>query len=171
MRPGHNLKPLPWELWGSVLLRNIISIRKSTTLNKMAIWKFLLDVFREMVGVEGVLVAFQSLLTLKKGTRTVDFQSNEPPFEVYTTTPSILSAPGKKIINCTLCQHWSYMPSGHNLKLLLRGLWGVSSSKRYFLSGNQLRWTKWLSQNFEWMCLGEWWAWGGANCPPITFNY
>jgi hypothetical protein len=31
---------------------------KSTTLNKMAILKFLLDVFREMVGVEGVLGAF-----------------------------------------------------------------------------------------------------------------
>ena len=34
-----------------------------------------------MVGVEGVLVTFQSLLTLKKGTRSLDFQSNAPPLK------------------------------------------------------------------------------------------
>jgi len=34
----------------------------------MAISKFWLYVFREMVGVEGVLVAFQSFSTIKKGT-------------------------------------------------------------------------------------------------------
>jgi hypothetical protein len=43
--------------------------------NKMAISKFLLDVFGEMVGMEGVVVAFQSLLT---NTSHSNFQSNEP---------------------------------------------------------------------------------------------
>jgi hypothetical protein len=47
----------------------------------MAISKFWLDVLGEMVGVEGVLVAFQSLLTPKRGTKTLDFQSNEPPLK------------------------------------------------------------------------------------------
>ena len=81
MPPGHNLQPLPLGLWGSILLKNISFIWKSITLSKMAFLKFCLDVFGELVGVEGVLVAFQSLLTLKKGTRTLDFQSNESPMK------------------------------------------------------------------------------------------
>jgi hypothetical protein len=44
----------------------------------MAISKFSLDVFQEMVGVEGVLVAFQSLSTIKKGTHQANSQLNEP---------------------------------------------------------------------------------------------
>jgi hypothetical protein len=44
----------------------------------MAILKFWLDVFGEMVGMEGVLAAFQSLWTIKKGTSYSNFQSNEP---------------------------------------------------------------------------------------------
>ena len=44
----------------------------------MAISKFWLDVFGEMVGVEGVLAAFQSLSTIKKGTSHSNFQSNKP---------------------------------------------------------------------------------------------
>jgi hypothetical protein len=55
-----------------------ISIWKSTTLNKMAISKFSLDVFQEKGGVEGVLVGFQSLSTIKKGTSHSNFQLNEP---------------------------------------------------------------------------------------------
>ena len=64
------------ECGGSVLIKGIIS----WTLNcmeKMAISKFRLDVFGEMVGVEGVLVAFQSLSTIKKSTSHSNFQSNE----------------------------------------------------------------------------------------------
>jgi hypothetical protein len=34
-----------------------------------------------MLGGEGVLVAYQSLLTLKICTRTLDFQLNEPPLK------------------------------------------------------------------------------------------
>jgi hypothetical protein len=44
----------------------------------MAISKFWLNVFGETVGVEGALVAFQSLLTIKKGPSHLNFQSNEP---------------------------------------------------------------------------------------------
>ena len=44
----------------------------------MAISNFWLDLFGEIVVVEGVLVAFQSLLTIKKGTSHFNFQSNEP---------------------------------------------------------------------------------------------
>ena len=44
----------------------------------MAISKFWLDVFGDMVGVESVLVAFQLLSTIKKGTSHLNFQSNEP---------------------------------------------------------------------------------------------
>jgi hypothetical protein len=44
----------------------------------MAILKFLLDVFGEMVGVEGVLSAFRSLSTIKKGNNHSNFQLNEP---------------------------------------------------------------------------------------------
>ena len=47
----------------------------------MAISKFWLDVFGEMVGVEGVLVAFQSLSTIKNDTSHLNFQSNEPFFK------------------------------------------------------------------------------------------
>jgi hypothetical protein len=57
MSIGHNLQPLPWGLWGSILLKNKIYIWKSTPLSKIAIEKFWLDVFGEMVGMERVLVA------------------------------------------------------------------------------------------------------------------
>ena len=40
----------------------------------MAISKIWLDMFEEMVGVEEVLVAFQSLSTIKKGTSPLNFQ-------------------------------------------------------------------------------------------------
>ena len=43
----------------------------------MAISKSLLDVFGEIVGMGGVLVAFQSLVTIKKGTSHFNFLSNE----------------------------------------------------------------------------------------------
>jgi hypothetical protein len=39
----------------------------------MAISKFLLDVFQEMVGVEGMLVAFQLLSIIKKDTGHFNF--------------------------------------------------------------------------------------------------
>jgi len=40
------------------------------------------------------------------------------------------------------------------------GCGGVFFSKTCFLSGNQLRWTRRLSQKFDWRCLGKWWVGG-----------
>ena len=50
----------------------------------------------------GGLVALQSLSTIKNGTSPLNSQSNEPFFEVSTTTPSLKP----------------YMAPGHNLKPL-----------------------------------------------------
>ena len=47
-------------------------------LNKMAGSKFCLDVFGKLMGLLGELLALLLFLTLKKGTRTCNFQSNEP---------------------------------------------------------------------------------------------
>jgi hypothetical protein len=44
----------------------------------MDISKFLLDVFGETVGTKGGLVALKSFSNTKKGTRSFNFQSNEP---------------------------------------------------------------------------------------------
>ena len=63
-------------------------------MNKMPILKFSLDVFGEMMGLR--LAAFQSVLTLKKGTRTYNFNS------FYT------KCLGQKKNN-TLCPHHSLL--------------------------------------------------------------
>ena len=47
----------------------------------MAMWKFWLNVFGEKVGGRGGLVALKSLSTIKKGSRPLNFQSNEPFFK------------------------------------------------------------------------------------------
>ena len=47
-------------------------------LNKMDISKFLLDVFGEMVDVEGGCWCPPIILTIKKGNRPFNFQTNEP---------------------------------------------------------------------------------------------
>ena len=62
---------------------------------------YLKILMREMVGVEGVLVAFQSLSTIKKGTSHFNFQSNEAFL--------------KFLRECFLCK--PYMPQGHNYNL------------------------------------------------------
>ena len=74
---GIAYNPCP-EDSGGVSCSNILFPELSITLNQMAISQFWLDVLGEMVGVEEVLVAFQSLLTIKKGTSHFNFQSNEP---------------------------------------------------------------------------------------------
>ena len=76
----------------------------------MAVLKFWLDVFGETVGVEGVLAAFQSLLTIKKGTSYSNFQSNEP-FSKFLRQLLRYELPwyGKKNNNNTLCQHCSLL--------------------------------------------------------------
>jgi hypothetical protein len=76
--PRAYLTTLALRAVGECPLQNIIYVWKSTTLNQMVFSKFWLDVFREMVGVVGVLVAFQFLSNMQKGTSHSNFQSNEP---------------------------------------------------------------------------------------------
>jgi hypothetical protein len=47
-------------------------------MNKMDISKFWLDVFGELKGVRGELVALQSFSTIKKGTSPFNFPLNKP---------------------------------------------------------------------------------------------
>ena len=154
MPPGHNLKPLLWGLWKSVLLKNIFSIWKCTTLNKMAISRFWNDVFEGMMGVGGGLVAIQSLSTVKKGTNPLNFQSNETFLKFLRQR--LLSKP--------------YMPPGHNLKPLPWGLWGSVLLKNIF--------SIWKSTTLNKMTISKFWldVFGGmmggvAGCPPITCDY
>ena len=49
----------------------------------MAVSKSLSDVLGEIVGVEGVFVAFQSLSTIKKGTSPLYFRLNECFLKFY----------------------------------------------------------------------------------------
>ena len=58
-------------------------------------WRFLLEVFGEMVGVGGVLVAFQSLPTIKKDISPFNFQLNEP-FLKFLRQPLQYEAPWSK---------------------------------------------------------------------------
>jgi len=76
-----------------------------TILNKMNVSKFLLESFWEDTTREGVGYPLITL-TLKKGTRASDYQSNENP-------PKIIRPPFLQKL---------YMPLGHNLQNLPRGL-------------------------------------------------
>jgi hypothetical protein len=95
-----------------------------------------------------VLVALSSLLTLKKGTRYSDFQSNKPhpiwrlydrPFQ---KRPILL---------------------GHNLQPLPLGSGGLSSHWWHCYIFCGLLWTKWLSHNFDRMRLGKRGCQGGRE--------
>ena len=66
MPQGITYNPCP-EGCGFVILKDII-FEPLATLNKMVLSKFRLDVFAEMVGVGGGLVALQSFWTIKKAT-------------------------------------------------------------------------------------------------------
>ena len=61
---------------------------------------------------------------------------------------------------CRLCDHPFYInlvcPHGISYNPRPQGC-GARLSFWSF----QLRWTKWLSQNFDWMCFGKWWEWKG----------
>jgi len=95
-----------------------------------------------MVGMEGVLVAFQSLSAIEKGTSHSNFQLNEPFLKFlrqllrYKVLRSFYDnfldtkCPGLKgkIINYTLCQRRSYMPPGINWNSCPESCGGVSSS-------------------------------------------
>jgi hypothetical protein len=83
-----------------------------TTLNKMAISKFWLDVFWEMVGVEGVLLAFQSLSTIKKRKSHSNFQLNEP-FSKFLRQLFRYEGPCSKFTNLWI---WNSQEEGHLTK-------------------------------------------------------
>ena len=159
-------------------------------LSKIIISRFWLDVFGEMVGLGGRLVALQLLSTIKKGTSPFSFQLNEPfskfvrhqiPISKFLSeklrentrfrgggihppiTPNLKN--GTKTSDpvspfCRLCDHPFYInlvcPHGISYNPRPQGC-GARLSFWSF----QLRWTKWLSQNFDWMCFGKWWEWKG----------
>jgi hypothetical protein len=76
---------------------------------KMPISKFWLDVLGEMVGIEGMLVAFQSLLTIKK-VLVIPIFNRMNPFRSFYDSSFDTKFPGKnKKINNTLLQHRSLL--------------------------------------------------------------
>ena len=97
----------------------------------MAIWKFLLDVFREMVGVEGVLVAFQSLSTIKKGTSQFNFLSNKPFLKFYDNSfYKNLICPKDITYNpCPEGCEWGFHPQRPNFQKFLTTLKKIPISK------------------------------------------
>ena len=124
-------------------------------LNKIALLKFLSNVFWGLIGL-GEMVALYSLLTLKRSTRTFDFQSNKPhPIQSLYNTFSIKKLCPKAPIKT--------LPPG------LKGLcppWGHC----YMLF--ELFWTKRPSHDFDHIRLGKEFSagGGGASCPPSFLN-
>jgi hypothetical protein len=78
MPPEHNLQTLPCGLWGESPPQEHSFYLEINYDEQNGYIKVLIGCVGEMVGVEGVLVAFQSLLTIKNGTSHSNFQSNEP---------------------------------------------------------------------------------------------
>ena len=76
MPPGITYNPCSDSCGGGFVFLKEIIFGPSTTINKIPISKFWLDIFEEMMSV-GRLVALKSVLTLKKGTITSNFKSNE----------------------------------------------------------------------------------------------
>ena len=110
MPPGHILQHLPWGLWGSVLLKNIIYIWKSTTLNKMAFSKFWLDAFGGMMGVGGGYFPSNHFRLLKRALAP-PISNRINPFRSFYDNSFDTKCPGteNKKINNTLCQHRSLL--------------------------------------------------------------
>ena len=65
-------------------------------LNKVSISKFLLNVFGQMVGAGGGLVAVQSVSTINKGASPFNFQSNE----LFSKFPRQQMAIKKNFFSC-----------------------------------------------------------------------
>jgi hypothetical protein len=75
MPPSITYNSCPEDCGGSILYKGIIS-RTLNGVEQNGYLKFWLDMLKEMVSVQRVLVAFQSLSTIKKGTSQFNFQSN-----------------------------------------------------------------------------------------------
>ena len=77
MSIGHNLKPLPWGLWGVVILRDIIS-KLFNYVEHNSCLKIFIKSVRENNGCGGRGVfALLPFLTVRKATSPLNFQSNE----------------------------------------------------------------------------------------------
>ena len=120
----------------------------------MAISKFWLDAFRGIMGVGGGLGALQSLSTIKKGTSPLNFHSNEPFWSFYDNSfyKNFICLPGITYNPC---------PEGCGGIFIVKDL--ISRTFNYVEK-------KWLSQNFDWMCLGKRWAWEGDSLPSNYFR-
>ena len=115
-----------------------------STLNKMAISKFWLDVSGKMVGVRGVLIFLQSLSIIKKGTSPFNFQSNEPfwSFHNKAFNKHLICSQGitynpcpegwgeavilKDLISRTFCN----VEQNGYLKILIGCVWGKGGRER-----------------------------------------
>ena len=165
----------------------------------MAILKFWLDVFGEMVGERGGLIVLQSLSAIKQGADPSQFPIEWAVFEVSTTTNGHVKISIRYILGkyeCveggvnilrsfwvlkrgllllitssmsplrSLCNHPFYIclicPQGINYNSCPEDCGGDRHPQRNKFRTFQLRWTKWLSQNFDSMCLRKWWVWEGV---------
>ena len=79
MPPGHKLRPLPLRNGGGgvVILKDIIS-KLLNCFKENGYFKILIGCVWENGGRGRGLVALQSLLTIRRGTSSLNFQSNEP---------------------------------------------------------------------------------------------
>ena len=104
----------------------------------MAISKFWLDVFGEMVGVEGVLTAFQLLSTIKR-TITLSISNPMSPFWSFydnafyenlicplgiTYNPCPEGCEGVVILKDLISRTFNYAEQNGYLKILIGCVWG-----------------------------------------------
>ena len=167
MPPGHKLQPWGME-GGSVALQSLLTMKKGTSpfnsqsnelfskflRQQMVIQKLLSDAFREKTRCMG---GFHPPITLNlKKSSNFFFSNPMSPLRSFNDKPFYINL---------IC------PQGVQLTTLaLRAVGGGGG--RHLQIHNfrtyQLCWTKWLFQNFDWMCLGKWWSWEGISCPPIN---
>jgi hypothetical protein len=105
----------------------------------MTVSKLWLNVFVEMVGAWERLITLHSRSTIKK--RNLNFHSNEPYWNFFN---NFLYKP--------------YMPPGHNLQPCTEGSDRVMILKDLISLNFGLYWTKLITQNFDWICLGKSWV-------------
>jgi hypothetical protein len=123
----------------------------------MAISKLCLNVFGEMVGVRGGLLAIQSLSTIKKGTSRFNFPIQLFLFEVSTTTLSI-----KKNLICPQSITYNPCPEGFEWVIILKDL--ISRTFNYVEQNGYLK----IVIECVWINGGRG---KGVSSLPITFVY
>ena len=138
MSLGCDLHPIPSGSWGQCLSQRFIYMIFGLFQKLLSkIWS---DTFwgkRVRKGGGGV-TALRSLLTCKKGARTLDFPSNVSPSEIHTTSPST------KTLYDTV----------HNIEHFPPDPEGLCWPKKFYHLIFELFWTKWLSQTIDRIDLG-----------------